>query len=83
LKGKYNKIPAIYSLSLQEMVDNLLIKDYRQRPDIEQILRHPAMVERMKKLSIELPSVESLKIAPKKGKEPIKDKPKMIQVPKV
>jgi hypothetical protein len=28
------------------------------------------MVERMKKLSIELPTSESLKIAPKKPKEP-------------
>lgn len=52
------------------MVDKLLIKDYRQRPDIEEILRHPAMVERMKKLSIELPTSDSLKIAPKKPKEP-------------
>lgn len=70
LRGKYNKIPAVYSLSLQEMVDKLLIKDYRQRPDIEEILRHPAMVERIKKLSIEIPTSESLKIAPKKPKEP-------------
>jgi len=52
------------------LVDKLLIKDYRQRPDIEEILRHPAVVERMKKLSIELPLAENLKIAPKKPKEP-------------
>lgn len=58
------------------MIDALLIKDYRQRPDIEQILRHPAMSERMKKMSIELPSTESLKIAPKKTK----DTPKMIPI---
>lgn len=31
------------------------------------------MVERMKKLNIDIPTAESLKIAPKKGKEPKKD----------
>ena len=77
LRGKYNKIPAIYSLSLQEMIDNLLIKDYRKRPDIDEILNSPVMIERMKKLQIECPTSESLKIAPKKDKGPKKDQPKL------
>lgn len=72
LRGKYNKIPATFSLSLQEMVDKLLTKDYRQRPDIDEILRHPAVVERMKKLGIEPPRSDQLKIAPKKQKEAAK-----------
>lgn len=69
LRGKYNKIPASYSLSLIEMVDTLLTKDYRQRPDIEDILRHPSMVERMRKMGLEVPTPESLKIQKKKPRE--------------
>jgi hypothetical protein len=51
------------------MVDKLLTKDYRQRPDIEQILMHPSMTGWIKKLNIDVPSAESLKIGPKKPKE--------------
>jgi len=35
LRGQYNPIPSTYSRSLKEMVDKLLTKDYRVRPDIE------------------------------------------------
>ena len=55
------------------MIDNLLIKDYRKRPEIDEILNSPVMIERMKKFQIECPTSESLKIAPKKGKESKKD----------
>ena len=34
LRGHYNPIPATYSRSLKEMVEKLLTKDYRRRPDI-------------------------------------------------
>ena len=59
------------------MIDNLLIKDYRKRPEIDEILNSPVMIERMKKLQIECPTSESLKIAPKKDKGPKKDQPKL------
>lgn len=35
LRGHFNPIPSTYSRSLKEMVDKLLTKDYRTRPDIE------------------------------------------------
>ena len=50
LRGVYNPIPATYSRSLKEMVEKLLTKDYRHRPDIEQILRFDSMVEKMRLL---------------------------------
>ncbi len=62
LRGHYNPIPATYSRSLKEVVEKLLTKDYRKRPDIEQILRFDSMVEKMKLYGYTLPSLESLKI---------------------
>jgi len=44
LRAQYSPIPATYSNSLKDMVDKMLTKDYRQRPDIEQILRFESMV---------------------------------------
>ena len=66
LRGKYNPLPSIYSKSLHEMVDRLLIKDYRKRPAIDEILKLPAMAERMARMNYEVPSMESLKMAAKK-----------------
>lgn len=34
LRGKFNPIPSSYSKPLHDMVERLLLKDYRQRPDI-------------------------------------------------
>ena len=35
LRANYLPIPATYSRSLKELVDRMLTKDYRKRPDIE------------------------------------------------
>jgi len=48
---------------LKELVEKLLTKDYRKRPDIEQILRLDSMTEKMRLYGYEAPSAESLKIA--------------------
>jgi NIMA (never in mitosis gene a)-related kinase 1/4/5 len=66
LRGKFNPLPSIYSKSLHEMVDRLLIKDYRKRPAIDEILKLPAMSERMARMNYEVPSFESLKMAAKR-----------------
>lgn len=65
LRGKYSPIPATYSRSLHEMVDRLLIKDFRQRPTIEQILHMDSMAEKMRLYGYEVPTAEALKIKPK------------------
>jgi len=62
LRGKYNPIPASYSRSLVELVDKLLTKDYRQRPDIEQILRLDCITEKMRLYGYVLSPIQSLKI---------------------
>ena len=62
LRGKYNPIPASYSRSLVELVDKLLTKDYRQRPDIEQILRLDCITEKMRLYGYVLSPVQNLKI---------------------
>ena len=61
LRANFNPIPAIYSKSLKDVVDKLLTKDYRQRPDIEQILRLDIMIEKMRFYGYEAPSTETLK----------------------
>ena len=43
------------------MVEKLLTKDYRKRPDIEQILRLESVAEKMRLYGLEVPSLESLK----------------------
>ena len=48
LRGVYNPIPATYSRSLKDLVDRLLTKDYRRRPDIEEVLSMDSMVEKMR-----------------------------------
>lgn len=35
LRANFNPIPATYSSDLRSLVDKLLTKDYRKRPDIE------------------------------------------------
>lgn len=51
------------------MVEKLLTKDYRQRPDIEQILRYDSMTEKMRMLGYSLVPIEQLKFKPKSGQE--------------
>lgn len=65
LRGKYNPIPATYSRSLVELVDKLLTKDYRTRPDIEQILRFDSTSEKMRLYGYTLPKAETLKFPAK------------------
>ena len=48
LRAQYAPIPATYSRSLKDLVDRMLTKDYRKRPDIEQILKLESMVEKMR-----------------------------------
>lgn len=61
LRAQYNPIPATYSRSLKDLVDRLLTKDYRKRPDIEEVLRMDSVVEKMRQYGYEKPSAESLK----------------------
>lgn len=63
LRGKYNPIPSTYSRSLHELVDKLLIKDYRKRPTIEDILKYECIVEKMKLFGYSAPAPDELKIA--------------------
>ena len=72
LRGQYSPIPATYSRSLKELVDKLLTKDYRQRPDIDQILRFDSVLEKMRLYGYEAPSSESLKIAARGGQRAFK-----------
>ena len=44
------------------MVDKLLTKDYRVRPDIEQILRLDSMTEKMRLYGYQVTPIEQLKI---------------------
>lgn len=62
LRAQYNPIPATYSRSLKDMVDKLLTKDYRVRPDIEQILRYDCMTEKMRLYGYQVIPIEQLKI---------------------
>jgi len=52
---------------LKEVVEKLLTKDYRRRPDIEEILRFESMTEKMRLYGYTLPAAESLKFAPKRA----------------
>lgn len=62
LRGKYPPISSSYSKPLHEMVDRLLLKDYRQRPAIMDILSTSIVVEKMKKYGYTMPSEGELKI---------------------
>lgn len=62
LRGKYNPISSSYSKPLHEMVDRLLLKDYRQRPAIMDILSSATMVEKLKKYGYTVPSEGELRI---------------------
>lgn len=62
LRANYCPIPATYSRSMKDLVNKLLTKDYRTRPDIEQVLRMDSVAEKMRLYGYELPSVESLKL---------------------
>ncbi len=62
LRGKYNPISSNYSKPLHEMVDRLLLKDYRQRPAIMDILSSATMAEKLKKYGYTVPSEGELRI---------------------
>ena len=62
MRGKYNPIPSPYSRSLHELVDKLLIKDYRKRPTIEDILNYESIQEKMKLYGYSAPAPHELKI---------------------
>jgi len=38
IKGRYEKIPRIYSRQMSDLVNSCLMKDYKKRPSIEEIL---------------------------------------------
>lgn len=56
------KIPDYYSKGLSTLVDQMLDKEPRNRPNVEQILKSHVMAEKMRQLGYELPTSESLKI---------------------
>ena len=62
LRGKFNPIPATYSKSLSDVVDKMLVKDYRKRPSIEELLRYECVAEKMKLYGYTVPSTDELKI---------------------
>lgn len=63
LRCQYNPIPATYSRSLKDLVDKLLTKDYRIRPDIEEVLSMDSVQEKMRLYGYEKPSADTLKWA--------------------
>ena len=48
VRAKFNPIPTNYSQSLKALVDQLLQKDQKKRPGIDQVLKFDFMRERMK-----------------------------------
>lgn len=62
LKGKFLPIPQIYSRSLRNMVDALLLQDYRKRPSVQEILNSNTMQEKMKAYGYTATAESELKI---------------------
>lgn len=48
VRAKFNPIPTNYSQSLKSLVEQLLQKDQKKRPGIDQVLKFDYMRERMK-----------------------------------
>ena len=48
LKGKYQPIPSSYSYHLQKMIDLLLEKDYRKRPNVSDLFNRSIMIQKVK-----------------------------------
>ena len=61
LIGKYEAIPKIYSKDMVEMVDACLLRDYKKRPSINEILKKSIMTSKAKTLGIEIPDEKGLK----------------------
>ena len=62
VQARFLKIPDYYSKGLSTLVDQMLDKEPRNRPNVEQILKSHVMAEKMRQLGYELPTSESLKI---------------------
>ena len=52
IRGKYAPIPAVYSKTLKDIVDQCLLKDYKRRPSIHDILGVPEVVIKLQELGI-------------------------------
>ena len=67
--GKYEAIPKIYSKDMVEMVDACLLRDYKKRPSIHDILKKSVMVTKAKALGIDIPDEKELKAAYEEEKQ--------------
>ena len=61
VRGKYNPIPTLYSKDLSSMVDSLLCKDYKKRPNIQEILETLIMSEKCQYFGYTIPKSIELK----------------------
>lgn len=50
VKGKFDPIPASYSVQLKNMTELLLCRDAKKRPSLNEILKMPIIMEKMKAL---------------------------------
>jgi NIMA (never in mitosis gene a)-related kinase len=55
IKGKYESIPKKYSKELEDIVHSCLMKDYKKRPSIEEIILHSTFQKQALILQIKLP----------------------------
>lgn len=44
VKGKYESLPKKYSKDLADIVHSCLMKDYKKRPSIVEIILHPSKI---------------------------------------
>lgn len=48
VRGQYAPISSKYSTDLSDMIKQLLLKDYKKRPGMQEILQMESMKKRMK-----------------------------------
>jgi NIMA (never in mitosis gene a)-related kinase len=48
VRGKYNPIPSTYTKDLSDLVDSCLMKDYKKRASVNDILKSPSVITRAK-----------------------------------
>ena len=53
----------MYSKSMHDIIDRLLLKDHRKRPSIEEILNLPSLQDKMKLYGYSAVSSEELKVS--------------------
>ncbi len=59
VRGKYQPVSSSYSKELSSLVDKCLIKDYRRRPTMNEILNMPIIIDKANYFGINLPNKQA------------------------